>query len=156
VMSLHLILSRSCLDYYKIAGFWHSKIWCLTCKIHYNNRKVRTARLVKLSQDPYTEMPIPSMSNTQHGNCLFPSFNGSIAHLWPAKTDFHLNHTCLRPQYSRRSFVEKLKPGGTTAFSQNLVCRRHRTKCKHKATTFGNTMRNCMLSCKHSQLPMTA
>jgi hypothetical protein len=35
VMSLHLILSRSCLDYYRIAGLWHRKIWCLTCKIHY-------------------------------------------------------------------------------------------------------------------------
>ncbi len=69
---------------------------------------------------------------------------------------FPLNHTCLRPHYSRRSFVEKLKPGGTTAFFPKHVYRRHRTKCKHKATTFGNTMRNCMLSCKHSRLPMTA
>jgi hypothetical protein len=45
-------------------------------------------------------------------------------------------------------FTEKFRP--------NHVYRRHRIKCKHKATTFENTMRNCILSCKHSQLPMTA
>ena len=119
-------------------------------QICFNNTEVIMAQLVKLSPDPYTVRPIPSLSNTQNGNCAFPSFNGSIAHLWLEMTDFHSCHTCLRTQYSWRSFVRGLKPGGTTAFFPNHAHCRHRIKFNRKATTFKNTMRNYwLLFCKH-------
>ena len=168
-MSLHLILSRSCSDYYGIAGLWFRTTWYLTSKIHFNNAKVLTATLVKLSPDRYTEKPIRKPSNTQNGNCLFPLFSGLIALLWPEMTDFHSSHTCLRPQYSllwpemtdfhsshtclrpqysRRNFVGKLKPGWTTAFFPIHEHCPHRIKFSHKETIFENTT--------HLPLPMTA
>ncbi len=155
-MSLHLILSRSCSDYYRIAGLWFRTTWCLPCKIQFNNTKVLMATLVKLSQDWYTKKPIPNTSITQNGNCLFPLFSGLIALLRPEMTDFHSSHTCLRPQYSRRSFVGKLKPGGTMAFVPNHEHRLIRIKFNHKATIFENAMLNFKLFSTHLPLPMTA